>query len=199
MSTATILCYKTRAEVNGAMVPMRTSVKLFKLLTIIFLLSVQIMGCGNAADSSPTPSTVSSQPQGPESDIRAAIQEHLTHDRTLNLQAFDTKIGEVSIQGDKAQAKVSFQIKNSPGAMEMTYQLERRDGAWAVVNSSPTAGDSSHPPLDQAQNPANGAPPGANHSLADTLRSFRDDANGVQPNLPPGHPPTNASGNAAPR
>jgi hypothetical protein len=116
--------------------------------------------------------TAQSQTQAPEDSIRAAIQAHLAHKGTLNLQSFDTDVKQVTMQGDRATAQVEFRVKGGPGAMQLTYALEKRDGVWSVIDSDPVGSNFSHPALDQSQGEPS-AIPGASHSLADTLRSFR--------------------------
>ena len=76
--------------------------------------------------------------------------------------------------------------------MQLTYALEKHDGNWSVIESDPVGSNFSHPALDQGQNPQANSVPGASHSLADTLRSFKAKAAPEQP-LPPGHPPVGSS------
>jgi hypothetical protein len=125
--------------------------------------------------------------QAPEDSIRTAIQAHLAHKGTLNLQAFDTDVKQVTIDGDHAQAQVEFRVKGGPGSMQLTYALEKHDGSWSVVESDPVGSNFSHPALDQGQSPPMNGTAGASRSLADTLRSFKAGAVPEQP-LPPGHP-----------
>jgi hypothetical protein len=109
-----------------------------------------------------------------ENAVRAAIQDHLAHQGNLNLQAFDTDVKQVTIQGDQAKAEVEFRIKGGPGAMQLTYTLAKHDGAWSVTDSD-VGSNLSHPgPNDgQGQNQGESSTlPGASHSLGDTLRSF---------------------------
>jgi hypothetical protein len=152
-----------------------------KSILLAFVLSL-MLGCNK--DSG----TLQPQSQKPEDSIRFAIQTHLAHKGTLNVQAFDTDVKRVTIQGDHAQAEVEFRVKGGPGAMQLTYALEKKDGAWSVIESDPVGSNFSHPSLDQAQSPSTDETTGAGHSLADTLRSF-----GVGPaprqTLPAGHPP----------
>jgi hypothetical protein len=143
------------------------------------------------SDSAVAPSVQTTQSSSPEPEIRAAIQEHLEHASNLNLQAFDTDVKQVTVQGSQAQAQVDFHIKDGSGVMQMTYKLENRAGTWTVVESNPV-GDSSHPPAGQSQAPATApAPGGTPDSLADTLRSFKQGAAGAPPQLPPARPPLN--------
>jgi hypothetical protein len=160
-------------------------------------------GCQNSAEfgSAASPSQDQAGTSAAEPQIRAAIQQRLEHASNLNMQAFDTDVKQVTVQGDHAQAQVDFHIKDGTGVMQMTYQLENRAGAWTVVDSSPAGGDFSHPPAGQGQAPATPPDPGGtSHSLADTLRSFKEGgAAGAPPELPPGHPPLNSNAGAPPQ
>jgi hypothetical protein len=148
--------------------------------------------------ASPSPATT--QPQTAEAQIRTAILAHLAHTSNLNLQAFDTDVKQVTVQGDHAEAHVDFHVKGGPGVMQLTYQLENRAGAWAVIDSDPVGSNFSHPPLNQSQAPGTPIAPGENsHSLADTLRSFKEGAPGASPTLPPGHPPLNNDASRPPQ
>jgi hypothetical protein len=157
-----------------------------KSMVLLTLAASLILGCKNSPEA-PQPET-----QGPEASIRTAIQAHLAHKGTLNLQAFDTDVKQVAIQGDHAQAQVEFRVKGGPGAMQLTYALEKHDGGWSVIESDPVGSNFSHPALDQGQTPGMNGTAGASHSLADTLRSFKAGAAPAQP-LPPGHPPLTGS------
>jgi hypothetical protein len=68
--------------------------------------------------------------------------------------------------------------------MQLTYALEKRDGSWSVIESDPVGSNFSHPALDQGQNPQVNNNPGAGHSLADTLKSFKSVPPAAQ-SLPP--------------
>lgn len=122
-----------------------------------------------------------SEAQSPQALIRTAIETHLAHRGTLNLEAFDTDVKQVTIQGDHATAEVEFRVKGGPGAMQLTYALEKRDNSWSVVESDPAASNFSHPSLDQGQAPPANSVPGANPSLADTLRFFKTSPPHPQP------------------
>jgi hypothetical protein len=144
-------------------------------IVLLALVASLTLGCKNdlGAPQSQVPS--------PENSVRTAIQAHLAHRGTLNLQAFETDVKQVTIQGDHATAEVEFRVKDGPGAMQLTYALEKRDGAWSVVESDPVGSNFSHPALDQGQSPATNGAVGASHSLADTLRSFKAGATAAQP------------------
>jgi hypothetical protein len=145
-------------------------------IVLFFSLVILLAGCKKSAAS-------------PENEIRIAIEAHLAHKGTLNLQAFDTVVKQVTMQGDRAQAQVEFHVKNGPGMMQLTYALERTGGNWAVVESNPVGADFSHPSLDPSRSPAKSTPADPNSVLSDALRNFKGGTPSASPNLPPGHAP----------
>jgi hypothetical protein len=152
-----------------------------KNMALFVVAATLILGCKKDLGTAQSPI------QAPKDSISTAIQAHLAHKQTLNLQSFDTDVKHVTIQGDHATADVEFRVKGGPGAMQLTYALEKRDGAWSVVDSDPVGSNFSHPALGEGQSsPMNGTA-GASRSLADTLRGFGISAAPDQP-LPPGHP-----------
>ncbi len=137
-------------------------------MALLAVVATLVLGCKNGSGAG------NSQAQTAENAVRAAIQDHLVHQGNLNLQAFDTDVKKVTVQGDHAQAEVEFRLKNGPGAMQLNYSLEKHDGAWSVT-SSDVGSNSSHPAPNGSQGESQGGSstmPGASHSLADTLRSF---------------------------
>ena len=134
-----------------------------------------------------------------DNEIRIAIEAHLAHKGTLNLQAFDTVVKQVTIQGDRAQAQVEFHVKNGPGMMQLTYALQKTGGTWAVVESNPVNADFSHPSLDSSQSPAMGTPAGSDPVVSDAVRNFKMGGTPASPSLPPGHPPVTGNPQSAPR
>jgi hypothetical protein len=177
--------------------------KMPMIVVLAGLLLAGLAGCQNSAQSgsAASPSQTPAQAPSSEAAIRTAIQEHLEHASNLNLQAFDTDVKQVTVQGDHAQAQVDFHIKGGPGVMQMTYQIENRQGTWAVVESNPAGSDFSHAPVDQSRSPGTpAAPAGNSDSLADTLCSFKEGgAAGAPPDLPPGHSPLNKNTTSAPQ
>ena len=154
-----------------------------KRIALLAFLATLTIGCKNDVGA------LQARPQSAEDSIRTAIQVHLAHKGTLNLQAFETNVKQVTLQGDHAQAEVEFRVKGGSGSMQLTYALEKRDGAWSVVESDPVGSNFSHPALDGSPNPETNAIPRASHSLADTLRSFKAGAGAPPPQpLPAGHP-----------
>jgi hypothetical protein len=138
-----------------------------KKMALLAVIATLVVGCKNGSGAG------NAQAQTPENSVRAAIQDHLAHNGNLNLQAFDTDVKQVTIQGDHAQAEVEFRIKSGPGAMQLTYSLEKHDGAWSVIDSDPAGRNFSHPASNESQGQGQSSTmPGASHSLGDTLRSF---------------------------
>jgi hypothetical protein len=130
--------------------------------------------------------------------IRAGIMQHLSGVGTLNMSAMDMDIKSVSITGDTAHAEVEFRPKSggAPGAaMQVAYNLEKRDGAWIVQKTQPAGGNIQHP--------APGTNPHMNQDVhpgsPSTMPNFNDLVNPpgtagapAPGNLPPGHPPVNS-------
>jgi len=178
--------------------------RLLIIPVLAVLVSAGLTGCQKTAEpsapaSEPNPAITSiqapAQSTSAEAQIRTAILAHLAHTSNLNLQAFDTDVKQVTVQGDHAEAHVDFHVKGGPGVMQLTYQLENHGGSWAVIDSNPIGSNFSHPPLNQSQTAGTPIAPGENsHSLADTLRSFKEGAAGTPPALPPGQPPLNNVG-----
>jgi hypothetical protein len=95
--------------------------------------------------------------KGKEEDaIRTAINARLASQSSLNTSAFDTDIQKINVQGNQATADVIFKVKGGPGQMQLTYNLTKQGGNWAVVQANPIT--LSHSGADPA---ANGAPPSA--------------------------------------
>jgi hypothetical protein len=136
---------------------------------VILIVFAACIAAGCAKNTGPA----QTEAQKPETLIQMAIESHLAQRGTLNLQAFDTNVKQVTIQGDHATAEVEFRVKGGPGAMQLTYALQKRDGVWSVIDSDPGGGNFSHPSANQGQTPGANSVPGANHSLDDTLRFFK--------------------------
>ncbi|HLZ13365.1 MAG TPA: hypothetical protein VKP58_12325 [Candidatus Acidoferrum sp.] len=93
---------------------------------------------------------VSGCKQKPSDDeaVRAAVREHLSSLGTLNMQAFETDFTNIAIQNNQATADVSFRPKTGApagAAMQVSYQLEKREGNWRVVKKSTPGGMIQHP------------------------------------------------------
>ena len=82
-------------------------------------------------------------PQNPEA-VKQAVVEHLSKRTDGMLSAMDIDVKTVSFRADGADAIVSFRPKGSKeGGMDMNYDLELKDGKWAV-KPKPAAGNSPH-------------------------------------------------------
>lgn len=123
--------------------------------------------------------------------IRAAIMQHLAGLKTLNLDAMQMNLRSVAINGSQAHAEAEFRPKTgapSGAGMQVSYSLQKRDGAWLVLKSQASGGMIQHP--DPAQNPHTnpGVHPGSLPNFSDILNPAGAAAQG---SLPPGHPPIN--------
>jgi hypothetical protein len=124
--------------------------------------------------------------------IRAGILQHLNGLGTLNMSAMEMDIQKISINGNQAHAEVVFRPKTGAPAgagMQITYNLEKRDGAWVVQKSQPAGGMIQHP--DSSNNPHQNP-----DASSGSLPNFNDIVNPAgtptQGALPPGHPPVNS-------
>jgi len=120
--------------------------------------------------------------------IRAGVMQHLTAVGTLNINAMQVDIRNVSINGNQAHAEVEFRPKTggAPGTgMQVAYNLEKRDGTWTVLKTKAAGGMMQHP--DPNQNPHQNQ---AVHSTS--LPNFNSVLNPsgspAQGTLPPGYP-----------
>jgi hypothetical protein len=155
---------------------------------IALVVSVAICaGCRQPANSTGATDGASAD-ASPNEAVRMAIQAHIAHNGNLDLKAFDTDVKQVTIDRDHAQAEVEFHVKKGSGAMQLTYQLEKRNGAWAVVESQPLGSNFSHPALNKAQTPATGST-SSDPAIFRALDNFHGSAATPPQNLPPGHPP----------
>lgn len=125
-----------------------------------------------------------------EDAIRTGINQHLASLKSLNLDAMDMNITNVSIQGNQAQAQVEFKPKTGgpQGAgMNISYALEKQNGVWVVQNSQPIGGSMQHP--GPGENPHQNS----NSPSSDSMPNFRElvpgNDNGNSKQLPSGHPP----------
>jgi hypothetical protein len=73
--------------------------------------------------------------------VRQGIVEHLKA-RSFDLAKMEVDLTTVKVNGDHADATVSFYPKGSSSAqgMSMNYQLERQNGKWSVVGRTDTGG-----------------------------------------------------------
>lgn len=93
----------------------------------------------------------SATPQASGSDadaIRAAIEEHVRNDHSVNMDMMEMTVGSVSVNGDQAHAEAAFRLKQGGTGMAMTYFLARQANGWNVTRSQPSDGQFAHPPTD---------------------------------------------------
>src|SRR5713226_597973 len=124
--------------------------------------------------------------------IRAGILQHLNGVGTLNMSAMEMDIRTVSINGNQANAEVEFRPKTGapPGAgMQVSYNLEKRDGAWVVQKTQPTGGMIQHPDTNKNPHLNQDVHSGGLPNFSDVLNPTGAPAHGA---LPPGHPPVNS-------
>jgi hypothetical protein len=174
-------------------VPKSNEVIVSKKIFAIFLLSAAILlGCKQQGASVSGAPAAPSANADPNDAIRTVIQARIAHNGNLNLQSFDTQVKQITIDGSHARAQVEFHAKNGPGAMQLTYALEKRDGAWFVVESNPGGGNFAHPALDGSQAPSQKGTVGADSSVFRTLDNLHGRTAPNSQNLPPGHPSISA-------
>jgi hypothetical protein len=126
--------------------------------------------------------------------IRAGINQHLASLKTLNLDAMDMSITNISVQGNQAQAQVEFRPKTggpSGAAMQIAYSLEKQNGVWAVQSTQAVGVAAQHPGPGEDPHMNGNAP------SSGSLPNFRDLVPGSEGSgsLPPGHPPVSGQGN----
>jgi hypothetical protein len=121
--------------------------------------------------------------------VRAGILQHLTAVGTLNISAMQMDIRSVSINGNQAHAEVEFRPKTgaAPGAgMQVSYNLEKRDGSWVVLKTQAAGGMIQHPDPNQNPHQNQNVHSGSLPNFSDVLNPSAAPAQGA---LPPGHPP----------
>lgn len=76
--------------------------------------------------------------------VEQAINAHLAENRHLRSGSFQTKVESVSFKGDSADAVVRFESTQSSALfVEVRYGLQRENGKWEVVSSTPMSGQGS--------------------------------------------------------
>jgi len=140
----------------------------------------------------------SCQKQVADSDaIRAGILQHLNGVGTLNLSAMAMDIQSVSVSGNQAHADVEFRPRTGAPAgacMHVSYNLEKRDGAWVVQKTQPAGGIIRHPDPNQNPHQSQDLHSGSLPNFSDIMNPAGTPAQGA---LPPGHPPVKAQQPAA--
>ncbi len=125
--------------------------------------------------------------------VRAGILQHLTAIGTLNMSAMDMDVRSISVNGNQAHAEVEFRPKTggTPGAgMQVAYNLEKRAGAWVVLNTQPLGGMIQHP--NPGQNPHTNQDVHSGGAIPNFNEILNPAGTPAQGALPPGHPPVNS-------
>jgi hypothetical protein len=123
-------------------------------------------------------------------EVRAGIMKHLAGMSGLNMSAMDMEIHSITVNGDTAHAEVEYKLKtgNDKGAgMQVSYNLERRNGEWVVQKSQPIGGMIQHP---DPNHPNQSGTTGNMPNFGEILKSTGAPSQG---NLPPGHVPINST------
>jgi hypothetical protein len=124
--------------------------------------------------------------------IRAGIMQHLTALGTLNMSAMNMEIRSVSINANQAHADVEFRPKTGAptgAGMQVSYNLEKRDGAWVVLKTQAAGGMIQHPDPNQNPHQNQAVHSGSLPNFSDILNTGGGNAQNA---LPPGHAPVAA-------
>jgi hypothetical protein len=142
------------------------------IISLIFVASLGT-GCSKSGQSSQVlqaPVRTLNSPQTPDTNsgpspassdadlVRQAIEDHVRNDREINISALEMSIDSVNLEGDRAQAKVTFRASQGGATMTMIYFLERRPEGWQVRKGQPADGQFVHPPIDQSMSPTLSTP-----------------------------------------
>ncbi|HTX16747.1 MAG TPA: hypothetical protein VMD77_15710 [Candidatus Baltobacteraceae bacterium] len=92
--------------------------------------------------------------------IRAAIEEHVRNDRSVDMDMLVMTVDSVSVSGNQARAQAAFRPKQGGTGMAMTYSLERQSGGWVVTQGQPSDAQFAHPPTDGVHSGMQQANPG---------------------------------------
>jgi uncharacterized protein YhdP len=69
--------------------------------------------------------------------VQEAIEEHLRQQPNVVFQNMTVEVGDVTFNGDTAEAQVKFRSKQAPDlAVGMVYKLRRAGNGWQVVSTS---------------------------------------------------------------
>ncbi len=126
-------------------------------------------------------------------EVRAGIMKHLAGMNGLNMSAMDMEIRNISVNGDKAHAEVEYKLKSGSekgAGMQVSYNLERRNGEWVVQKSQPIGGVIQHPDPNKNPHPNQTTNTEGMPNFGDILNSTGASAQGA---LPPGHVPINSN------
>jgi hypothetical protein len=173
---------------------MKVRVFAVAVLATAIVTAVGEIGCSKAnqpaasGDTAPTSSSGSApmaatgsgqQASGADADaIRAAIEEHVRNDHSINMDVMEMSVDSVDVNGNQAHAEAAFHLKQGGTGMAMTYFLQRQASGWVVTRSQPSDGQFVHPPTDGVHsgmqaNPGSGQP--AMPDVTDFLKNHAPD------------------------
>jgi hypothetical protein len=70
--------------------------------------------------------------------VQEAIEEHLRQQPNVVFQNMTVEVGDVTFDGDTAEAQVKFRSKQAPNlAVGVLYKLRRVGNGWRVETTSP--------------------------------------------------------------
>ncbi|MGO8736094.1 MAG: hypothetical protein ACLQVM_25245 [Terriglobia bacterium] len=98
--------------------------------------------------------------------VQEAIEEHLKQQPNVTFQNLTLEVGDVTFNGDTAQAQVKFRSKQAPDmAVGVQYKLRRSGDGWKVESTSSASmagttphGDAAGPTPSQTTNPTDMGP-----------------------------------------
>lgn len=126
---------------------MKNPVRTIALAVVLASLATVLCGCRLAGINS-------------KSAVQAAIEAHLKQQPGLTLSNMSTEVQDVKFDGDKANAQVVYQSKDSPDLkVEVRYVLRRQGDHWEVESSTPVGGMGGNPHGGVAVPPSGGTPP----------------------------------------
>ena len=113
--------------------------------------------------------------------IRDGVVKHIASMNGLNVNNMTIVVTQVTVNGDKAQARVDIRAKNSDPsapAMQLSYELQKQGEEWVVLRGQSTGG---------MQHPAPGEmpPPG-------TMPPGHPNTGGTSGQMPANHPDFNS-------
>lgn len=104
-----------------------------------------------------------------EDGIRAAIEEHVRSDRSVNMDMLVMSVNSVNVNGNQAHAEATFSPKQGGTGMAMTYVLDRQGSGWMVTSGQPSDAQFAHPPTDGVHS---GMPPNPGEPALPDLTDF---------------------------
>jgi hypothetical protein len=133
-----------------------------------------------------------------EGAVRQALQEHLSKNAGLDMNAVDMEITNLRFEGNTARAQVAFKPKAAPSeGMQMSYTLERRGEKWVVQGRGAGHGGAMGGGMGSGGAPGAMQPPAAGELPAGHPPVSGSDKGTGE--LPAGHPPvTDKKGSSQP-